>query len=95
MQNTVANTANTNYVFVMLDDATNAIVLRINKTVDVFCANANDIIAAFKQYNITDCDTIMASSDVDFATEFDYAYDSAVHDMLDEAFDALNFKQYV
>jgi hypothetical protein len=87
MQNTVANT---NYVFVMLDDATNAIVLRINKTVDVFCNNANDIIAAFKQYNINKYDTIMFSSDVDFATEFDYAYDSAVHDMLDEALIACN-----
>jgi hypothetical protein len=90
MQNTVANAANTNYVFVMLDDATNAIVLRINKTVDVFCNSANDIIAAFKQYNINKYDTIMCSSDVDFATEFDYAYDSAVHDMLDEALIACN-----
>jgi hypothetical protein len=87
MQNTVANT---NYVFVMLDDTTNAIVLRINKTVDVFCNSANDIIAAFKQYNINKYDTIMFSSDVDFATEFDYAYDSAVHDMLDEALIACN-----
>ena len=87
MQNTVANT---NYVFVMLDDATNAIVLRINKTHDVFCNNANDIIAAFKQYNINKYDTIMFSSDVDFATEFNYAYDSAVHDMLDEALIACN-----
>ena len=87
MQNTVANT---NYVFVMLDDATNAIVLRINKTVDVFCNSANDIIAAFKQYNINKYDTIMFSSDVDFATEFNYAYDSAVHDMLDEALIACN-----
>jgi hypothetical protein len=87
MQNTVANT---NYVFVMLDDATNAIVLRINKTHEVFCNNANDIIAAFKQYNINKYDTIMFSSDVDFATEFDYAYDSAVHDMLDEALIACN-----
>jgi hypothetical protein len=90
MQNTVANAANTNYVFVMLDDTTNAIVLRINKTVDVFCNSANDIIAAFKQYNINKYDTIMFSSDVDFATEFDYAYDSAVHDMLDEALIACN-----
>jgi hypothetical protein len=90
MQNTVANAANTNYVFVMLDDATNAIVLRINKTVDVFCNNANDIIAAFKQYNINKYDTIMFSSDEDFATEFNYAYDSAVHDMLDEALIACN-----
>ena len=87
MQNTVAAT---NYVFVMLDDTTNAIVLRINKTVDVFCNSANDIIAAFKQYNINKYDTIMCSSDVDFATEFDYAYDSAVHDMLDEALIACN-----
>jgi hypothetical protein len=87
MQNTVANT---NYVFVMLDDATNAIVLRINKTHDVFCNSANDIIAAFKQYNINKYDTIMFSSDVDFATEFNYAYDSAVHDMLDEALIACN-----
>jgi hypothetical protein len=87
MQNTVANT---NYVFVMLDDATNAIVLRINKTVDVFCNSANDIIAAFKQYNINKYDTIMCSSDVDFATEYNYAYDSAVHDMLDEALIACN-----
>ena len=90
MQNTVAAT---NYVFIALDD--NAIILRINKTVEVICANANDIIAAFKQYNITDCDTIMASSDVDFATEFNFAYDSEVHDMLDEVKDALNFKEYV
>jgi hypothetical protein len=90
MQNTVANAANTNYVFVMLDDATNAVVLRINKTHDVFCNNANDIIAAFKQYNINKYDTIMFSSDVDFATEFNYAYDSAVHDMLDEALIACN-----
>jgi hypothetical protein len=80
----------TNYVFVALDDATNAIVLRINKTQEVFCNNANDIIAAFKQYNITKYDTIMCSSDVDFATEFDYAYDSAVHDILDEALIACN-----
>jgi hypothetical protein len=87
MQNTVAAT---NYVFVMLDDATNAIVLRINKTHDVFCNSANDIIAAFKQYNINKYDTIMFSSDVDFATEFNYAYDSAVHDMLDEALIACN-----
>ena len=87
MQNTVANT---NYVFVMLDDATNAIVLRINKTHDVFCNSANDIIAAFKQYNINKYDTIMCSSDVDFATEYNYAYDSAVHDMLDEALIACN-----
>ena len=90
MQNTVAATANTNYVFVKLDDATNAIVLRINKTVDVFCNSANDIIAAFKQYNINKYDTIMCSSDVDFATEYNYAYDSAVHDMLDEALIACN-----
>jgi hypothetical protein len=74
----------------MLDDATNAIVLRINKTHEVFCNNANDIIAAFKQYNINKYDTIMFSSDVDFATEFNYAYDSAVHDMLDEALIACN-----
>jgi hypothetical protein len=80
----------TNYVFVALDDATNAIVLRINKTHEVFCNNANDIIAAFKQYNINKYDTIMCSSDVDFATEFDYAYDSAVHDILDEALIACN-----
>jgi hypothetical protein len=79
-----------NYVFVALDDATNAIVLRINNANDVVCNNANDIIAAFKQYNINKYDTIMCSSDVDFATEFNYAHDCAVHDMLDEALIACN-----
>lgn len=82
--------ATTNYVFVTFDDATNAIVLRINKTNEVFCNSANDIIAAFKQFNITKYDTIMCSSDVEFATEFNYAYDSAVNDMLDDALIACN-----
>ena len=88
MQTTTATT--TNYVFIALDDTTNAIVLRINKTNEVFCNNANDIIAAFKQFNITKYDTIMCSSDCDFATEFDYAYDSAVHDIIDDALIACN-----
>lgn len=87
MQNT-----DTNYVFVMLD--TNAIVLRIND-VDVSCASADEVIAAFKQYNITDADTIMSSSDVEFATEFDFAYDSEAYEWLEAAFDALNFKHWV
>lgn len=85
-----ATTATTNYVFIALCDATNAIIVRINSTHDVVCNSANDIIAAFKQYNITKYDTIMCSSDVEFATEFNYAYDSAVHDMLDDALIACN-----
>lgn len=80
----------TNYVFVTFCDATNAIIVRINSTHNVFCNSANDIIAAFKQYNITNYDTIMCSSDVEFATEYDYAYDSEVHDMLDDALIACN-----
>jgi len=90
MQTTTATTTATNYVFVALCDETNAIVLRINKTHEVFCNNASDIVAAFKQYNITKYDTIMCSSDCDFATEYDYAYDSAVHDILDDALIACN-----
>ena len=92
MQATTATTtaATTNYVFIALDDATNAIIVRVNSTHEVFCNSANDIIAAFKQFNITKYDTIMCSSDVEFATEFDYAYDSAVHDMLDDALIACN-----
>jgi hypothetical protein len=85
-----ATTATTNYVFIALCDATSAIIVRINSTHEVFCNSANDIIAAFKQYNINKYDTIMCSSDVEFATEFNYAYDSAVHDMLDDALIACN-----
>lgn len=87
------NTTTANYVFVALD--TQAIVLRINDTIEVVCANADEVIAAFEQYNITDTDTIMCSSDVEFATEYDFASDSAAQEWLDAAFDALNFRHLV
>jgi acyl-ACP thioesterase len=91
MQNAMqSTTVNANYVFVMLDD--NTIVLHINNSVYVNCTTVAELIAAFKQYNITDTDTIMYSSDVEFASEYDFAYDSEASDMLDEVYDALNFK---
>jgi hypothetical protein len=83
----------TNYVFVALD--TQAIVLRINDTINVVCANADEVIAAFEQYNIKDTDTIMCSSDMEFATEYDFASDSAAQEWLDAAFDTLNFRHPV
>ena len=87
MQNTVKAA---NYVFVSLDD--NTIVLHINNSAYVYCTTVNELIAAFKQYNITDKDTIMYSSDMEFASEYDFAYDSEASEMLDEVYDALNFK---
>ena len=80
----------TNYVFVSLD--VNTIILHINNSVYVNCTTVNEIIDAFKLYNITDVDTIMYSSDVEFASEFDFANDSEAANMLDDAYDALNFK---
>jgi hypothetical protein len=85
--------ANTNYVFVMLENK--AIVLHINNSVYVTSKNENELIAAFKQYNISDSDTIMASSDVEFATEFGFAYDSEAYDWIDAAKDALNFRHLI
>ena len=92
MQTTTATTTATatNYVFITLCDLTNAIIVRVNSTHNVFCNNANDIIAAFKQFNITKYDTIMCSDDCDFAAEFGYANDSAVHNIIDDALIACN-----
>lgn len=86
------NTTTANYVFVALD--TQAIVLRINDIIEVVCYSAGEVIAAFEQYNIKDTDTIMCSSDVEFATEYDFASDSAAQEWLDAAIDALRQNNY-
>ena len=76
---------NANYVFIALDY--NTVVLHINNTHVVECYTVTDIVNAFKQYNITANDTIMHSSDVEFASEYDFANDSTVELMLQEVYE--------
>ena len=83
MQNT------TNNVFLNAADA--AIVVTVNNTVvanDVQSADA--LVEVFLQHNINVLtDTIMCSSSIDFAEEEGFASDASAHNIIDEAFEAL------
>ena len=80
---------NTNYVFLNAADA--AIVVSVNKVQVAAVYTAAQLVAVFKQHNINVLtDTIMCSSDCDFAAEFGYANDSAVHNIIDDALIACN-----
>jgi hypothetical protein len=80
---------NTNYVFLNAADA--AIVVTVNNTVvatDVQTADA--LVEVFLQNNINVLqDTIMHSSDVDFASEEGFATDACAHNIIDAALEAL------
>ena len=79
----------TNNVFLNAQNA--AIVVTVNNTVvatDVQTADA--LVQVFLTHNInTSTDTIMCSSSIDFAEEEGFDNDSAAHNIIDEAFDAL------
>ena len=79
----------TNNVFLNAQNA--AIVVTVNNTVvatDVQTADA--LVQVFLTHNINvSTDTIMCSSSIDFAEEEGFDNDSAAHNIIDEAFDAL------
>lgn len=85
-----------NYVFIALEPLIVTLHIENLQTKDevyVECSTVDDIVAAFKAHNVTQYDDIYTSSDVEFATEFGFADDDAVFDMLDEAYAKLNFTQ--
>ena len=79
----------TNNVFLNAQNA--AIVVTVNNTVvatDVQTADA--LVQVFLTHNINvSTDVIMCSSSIDFAEEEGFDNDSAAHNIIDEAFDAL------
>ena len=79
----------TNNVFLNACNA--AIVVTVNNVVvanDVQSADA--LVEVFLQHNIDVLnDVIMCSSSIDFAEEEGFDSDSAAHNIIDEAFDAL------
>jgi hypothetical protein len=79
----------TNNVFLNAQNA--AIVVTVNNTVvaaDVQTADA--LVQVFLTHNINiSTDVIMCSSSIDFAEEEGFDNDSAAHNIIDAAFDAL------
>ena len=78
-----------NNVFLNAQNA--AIVVTVNnKIVATDVQTADALVQVFLTHNINVLtDTIMCSSSIDFASEEGFASDSAAHNIIDEAFDAL------
>ena len=78
-----------NNVFLNAQNA--AIVVTVNnKIVATDVQTADALVQVFLTNNINVLtDTIMCSSSIDFASEEGFASDSAAHNIIDEAFDAL------
>ena len=73
----------TNFVFFNAVDA--QVKVTVNDTVVGYADTVDALVELFLQNNLTHNDTFMHSSDVDFASEEDFASDDAAHELIDTA----------
>ena len=73
----------TNFVFFNAVDA--QVKVTVNDAVVGYADTVDGLVELFLQNNLTHNDTFMHSSDVDFASEEDFASDDAAHELIDTA----------
>ena len=73
----------TNFVFFNAVDA--QVKVTVNDTVVGYADTVDALVELFLQNNLTHNDTFMHSSDVDFASEEQFASDDAAHELIDTA----------
>jgi hypothetical protein len=79
---------NNNYVFFNATDA--AVQATINNVVVGAAYTAADLATLLRKHNVNvQTDTLMHSSDVDFASEEGFSSDDAAHNLIDEALQML------
>jgi hypothetical protein len=71
------------YVFFNAEDA--KVKITVDNEFVAYASNAEELLEAMNEFGVDASATMMASSDVDFASEEGFATDSCAHDIIEEA----------